>query len=75
MHLEDIAAETNLNIYILFGRCLKELNAQLIGQLASALEANHALVLHVAFVAHQYDLSVVPRIRFDLCHPECKDIK
>lgn len=62
-------SRTDLNIHILLGRCLEELDAQLIGQLAATLEADHTLILHVAFVAHQYDLSVVPRIRFDLCHP------
>lgn len=60
---------TYLNIHILLGRCLKELDAQLIGQLAATFEADYALIFHVAFVAHQYDLGVVPRIRFDLCHP------
>lgn len=51
---------TYLNIHILLGRCLEELDAQLIGQLAATLEADYALIFHVAFVAHQYDLGVVP---------------
>jgi len=67
--LNVVFVSTHLNIHILFGRCLKELDAQLIGQLASALKANHTLILHIAFVAHQYNLSIVPRIRFNLCHP------
>lgn len=73
MHIYlSYSIRTYLNIHILLGRCLKELNTQLIGQLTTALEAYDALVLHVAFVAHQYDLSVVPRVRLDLCYPKKK---
>lgn len=60
---------TYLDIDVLLGGCLEELNSQLVGQLATALEANHSLVLHVALVAHQDHLGIVPGVSLDLCDP------
>ena len=58
-----------LDIDIFFGGCFKELNSQLIGQLTASFIGNHTLILHVAFVAHQYDLCIVPGVGFDLSDP------
>lgn len=64
---------TYLNVNILFGGRLEEFHAQLIGQLLAALERNDAFIFHVAFVADQYHLGVVPRVRLDLCYPADKE--
>lgn len=54
---------------VVFGGRLEELDVQLVGQRFAPLVRYHALVFHVALVAHQNHLCVVPRIRLDLRHP------
>lgn len=58
-----------LNVNILFGRRLEELDAQLVRQLLASLGGDHPFVLHVALVADQDHLGVVARVRFDLRYP------
>lgn len=60
------------DVDIFFGRSLEELKTQRIGQLFSTFVRNDAFVLHVAFVANEDHLRVVPRIRFDLGAPAWK---
>lgn len=40
---------------------------QLIGQLLAPFRGHHSLIFHIALVADQEDLSVVPRVRLNLC--------
>ena len=42
---------------------------EVLGELLAPLEADDPLVLHVALVAHENDLGVVPRVGFDLRQP------
>ena len=63
---------TYSDIDVFLGRRLVELEAERVGQLLSPLEGDDALVLHVALVAHQDDLRVVPGVRLDLGAPKVK---
>lgn len=58
-----------LDVDVFLGRSLKELEAQLIGQLLASLIRDDTLILHIALVAHQDNLSVIPRIGLDLSTP------
>lgn len=58
-----------LDVDILFGRRLEELDAQLVRQLLAPLGGDHPFVLHVALVADQDHLGIVARVRFDLRYP------
>ena len=58
-----------LDINVLLGRCLEELDAQLVRQLLASFGGDHPLVLHVALVADQDHLGVVARVGFDLRDP------
>lgn len=59
-----------LHVDIFLRRCLKELHAQLISQLLTALEGYYAFVFHITLVSDQYHLCVVPRICLNLGDPE-----
>ena len=63
------------NVYILLGGRFEEFHAKLVGQLLATLERDHSLVLHVALVADQDDLCVVPGIGFNLGNPDEGDWK
>lgn len=65
----DKTLEDCLDVDILLGGGLEEFEPQLVSQLLSPLGANDSFVLHIAFVAHQDYLGVVPRVRLDLGHP------
>lgn len=54
---------------VVFGGRLEELDVQLVGERFASFVRYHSFVVHVALVAHQYHLSVVPRIRLDLRYP------
>lgn len=54
---------------VVFGGRLEEFNVQLVGQRLAPLVRYDAFVFHVALVAHQYHLSVIPRVRLDLRDP------
>ena len=58
-----------LDVDVLLGGGLEELESELVGQLFAALVADDALVLHVALVTHQDHLRVIPRVRLDLGAP------
>lgn len=58
-----------LDIDIFLCGCLKKLHTQLVGQLFAALKRNHPLILHVTLIADQYNLRIIPGVRFYLCHP------
>ena len=58
------------NIDIFLGGGLEELKAEAVGELLAPLVADDPLVLHVALVAHQDHLRVVPAVRLDLGAPE-----
>lgn len=60
---------THLDVVVVFGGRLEELNVQLVGQRFAPLVRYDAFVFHVALVAHQYNLRVVPRVRLDLRDP------
>lgn len=61
---------THPNIDIFLGGRFKELETKTVGQLLASLVGYHPLVLHVALVADQDDLGVVPTVGLDLCAPE-----
>ena len=58
------------NIDIFLGGGLEELEAEAVGELLAPLVADDPLVLHVALVAHQDHLRVVPAVRLDLGAPD-----
>ena len=60
---------THPNVDIFLGGSLKELEAYAVCQLLAAIVGNHPLVLHVALVANQHNLGVVPAVGLDLCAP------
>lgn len=60
---------TDLDIVVIFGGRLEEFDVQLVGQRFAPLVRYHTFVFHVALVAHQYHLCVVPRVSLDLCYP------
>lgn len=62
-------AENYLNVNVLLGRSLEELDSKLLCELLSSFVADDPFVLHVAFVPYQDHLCVVPRVRFYLGHP------
>lgn len=62
---------TDLDIVVVFGGRLEELDVQLVGQRFTSFVRYHTFVFHVTLVAHQYHLRVVPRICFYLRHPVC----
>lgn len=59
----------SLDINVLLGRGLVELETQLVCELFTSLVGDDSLVLHVALVPHQDHLGVVPRVRLDLRAP------
>lgn len=59
----------SLDIYVFFGRGFKELESQLISQLSSSIKGNYSLISAVTFVAHEDNLSIIPRISLDLSDP------
>lgn len=60
---------TDLDVVVVFGGRFEEFNVQLVGQRFATLVRYDAFVFHVALVAHQYHLRVVPRVRLDLRDP------
>jgi len=62
-------ASLHLDVDILFGRSFEEFESELIGELFASFVGDDALVFHVAFVTYENDLSVVPRVRFNLRTP------
>ena len=63
------------NIDIFLGGGLEELEAEAVGELLAPLVADDPLVLHVALVAHQDHLRVVPAVRLDLGAPEVDSLR
>ena len=63
------------NIDIFLGGGLEELEAEAVGELLAPLVADDPLVLHVALVAHQDHLRVVPAVRLDLGAPDEKVVR
>jgi hypothetical protein len=61
--------KSHFDVDVLFGAGLEKLDAQLLGKLFAPFETYHSFVFHVAFVAHEDHLGVVPRVRLDLGHP------
>lgn len=66
---------TDLDVVVVFGGRFEKFNVQLVGQRFAPLVRYHAFVFHVALVAHQYHLRVVPRVRLDLRHPVADRIR
>ena len=64
----------HLDVDVLFGRRFEEFESELVSELFTSLVGNDAFVLHIAFVAYKNNLSVVPRVRFDLGAPVVKEI-